>query len=98
MVVSIPAPSDGCLAVRSIIGSCGLIWRGTVPLGRSPPRIDAGLVPELAGSRGRVDAGVPPPGGFVADAVHQPVVSAAEWDDEFIARFAAERSRLHERR
>jgi hypothetical protein len=48
----------GSAAAHSALGS-----------GRSLPFIDAGLLPELAGGLARIDAGVLPPGGFVADAV-----------------------------
>jgi len=58
------------------------------------PGIAAGLSPQLTGNCDRIDAGVLPPGGFVAHAMHQPVMDAAERDHEFVARFAAERSRL----
>src|SRR5262249_21802070 len=64
-------------------------------LGRSPPLIDAGLFPELAGGLDRIDASVLPPGCFVADAVHQPVMNSTERDRELVAGLATEGPWLH---
>jgi hypothetical protein len=60
------------------------------------PLVAAGLAPKPASDLDRVDAGRLPPCLLVAGAVHRPVVPAAERHREFIARFAAERARLHE--
>ena len=54
----------------------------------------AGLSPQLGGGFDRIDAGVLPPGCFVADAVDEPVMDAAERDREFVAGLAAKRPRL----
>ena len=56
--------------------------------------IEPGLSPELAGDLDRVDAGGLPPGGFIAYAVHQPMMHAAERHRELVARLAAEGARL----
>ena len=54
------------------------------------------LAPELARDRDGIDAGLLPPGGFVAHAVHQPMMDAAERNREFVAGLAAQGPRLHE--
>ena len=74
----------------------GSICRGILRRrsGRDPPLIYAAIVPELPGSLGRVDAGILPPGGFIADAVHQPMMNAAERHRELVARLAAQCPRL----
>ena len=53
--------------------------------------IESGLSPELTGDLNGVDAGRLPPRLLVAGAMDGAVVGAAERDDEFVARFAAER-------
>ena len=53
--------------------------------------IEPGLPPELPGDLDWVDA---VPGLLVAGAMDRAVMRAAERDDEFVARFAAERPRL----
>ena len=62
---------------------------------RPTPFVHPRVLPQLAGNRDRIDAGVLPPGGFVADTVHQPVMDAAERNCEFVAGLAAKRPRLH---
>ena len=57
--------------------------------------IEPGLSPELAGDLDGVDAGRLPPGLLVAGAMDRAVMRAAERDGEFIACFAAQRTRLH---
>ena len=52
-------------------------------------------VPELARNVDGVDAGLFPPGGFIAHAMHQPMMDAAERDREFVACLAAQGARLH---
>jgi hypothetical protein len=56
----------------------------------------ASLPPELARDRDGIDAGLLPPGGLVAHAVHQPMMDATQWDREFVVGLAAQGSRLHE--
>jgi hypothetical protein len=56
--------------------------------------IEPGLSPELTGDLNGIDAGRLPPRLLVAGAMDRAVMRAAEWDDEFVARFAAERPRL----
>ena len=56
--------------------------------------IDPGLPPQPKGDFDGVDAGVLPPGGFIAYAVHQTMMNAAERHRELVARLAAERARL----
>src|SRR5947208_8191295 len=79
------------------VGFCGSIGSGTLRrrLGLNPPLIDAGVLPELTGDLGGIDASLLPPGFFVAGAMHRAVMRAAEWDGKFIACFAAERAWLH---
>jgi hypothetical protein len=72
---------------------CGGSLRRAVRL--NPPLIDAGVFPQLTGDLDGVDAGLLPPGFFVAGAMHRAVMRAAKRDGEFIACFAAERARLH---
>ena len=76
----------------------GSICRGILrrQSGRDPPLIHAAVVPELPGSLGRIDAGILPPGGFIAYAVHQAMMDATEWDREFVARLATQGPRLQE--
>jgi hypothetical protein len=52
------------------------------------------VFPERTGHLDRIDTGLLPPGGFIADAMHQPMVDAADRDREFVAGLAAERPRL----
>ena len=56
--------------------------------------IEPGLSPKLTCGLGGVDAGILPPGGFIAHAVHQTMMNAAERHRELVARLAAERARL----
>ena len=58
----------------------GSICRGILRRrsGRDPPLIHAAVVPELPGSLGRIDAGILPPGGFIAYAVHQSMMDSTE--------------------
>src|SRR5262245_31995416 len=56
--------------------------------------VHARLSPQLAGDLDRIDAGVLPPGCFVADAMDQPMVDTAERHRELVARLAAKRPRL----
>ena len=56
--------------------------------------VEPGLFPELTGDLEGIDAGSLPPGLLVAGAMDRAVVRAAERDGEFIAHFAAERTRL----
>ena len=65
--------------------------RGT---GSNPSLVEARLLPELVSDLERIDAGRLPPGALVTGAVDLAVVHAAERDDEFVARLAAERTRL----
>jgi hypothetical protein len=64
-------------------------------VGLNSPLVYAGVLPKLTGDLDRVDAGLLPPGFLVAGAMNRTVMRAAQWDDEFIARLAAERARLH---
>ena len=59
-----------------------------------PSLIHAAIVPEFPGNLGRIDAGVLPPRGFIADAVHQPMMNAAERHRELVARLATQGPRL----
>ena len=58
--------------------------------------IEPGLSPKLTGGLDWVDSCILPPGGFIADAVHQPMMNAAERHRELVARLAAQGPRLHE--
>jgi hypothetical protein len=84
------------LAVQSV-GFCRSISTGILRrrLGLNPSLIDAGAFPKLARDLNGIDASLLPPGFFVTGAMHRAVMRAAEGDREFIARFAAERARLH---
>ena len=62
----------------------------------NPPLIHVGIVPELPGSLGRIDASILPPGGFIAYAVHQSMMDSTERHCEFVARLATQGLRLHE--
>jgi hypothetical protein len=62
--------------------------------GSNPSLVEARLLPELVGDLERVDAGHLPPCALVTGAVDLTVVHSAERDREFIARLAAERTRL----
>jgi hypothetical protein len=55
---------------------------------RDPPLNRAAVVPELPGSLGWIDAGILPPGGFIAYAVHQPMMNSTERHRELVARLA----------
>src|SRR5262249_49175070 len=82
---------------RRIVGFFRSIGTGTLSrrLGLNPSFIDAGVLPELTGGFDRFDAGLLPPGFFVAGAMYRAMMRAAERDGEFIACFAAKRARLH---
>jgi hypothetical protein len=56
--------------------------------------IEPGLSPKLTGGLDWVDAGILPPAGFIAYAVHQPMMDTAERHREFVARLAAQSPRL----
>ena len=58
--------------------------------------IEPGLSPKLTGGLDWVDTGIVPPRGFIADAVHQSMMNAAERHRELVARLAAQGPRLHE--
>ena len=58
--------------------------------------IQPGLSPKLSGGLDGVDAGILPPSGFIAYAVYQPMMDAAERHRKLVARLTAERARLHE--
>jgi hypothetical protein len=76
----------------------GSIWRFVLrrPIRPNAPVAHKRLFPELASGFDGVNAGIFPPGRFVAHTVHQAMMDAAERDREFVTRFAAERPRLHE--
>jgi hypothetical protein len=96
-MVSIRLYLGGRWAVRSVgVKTSGPICGGTLRgrPGLDPPLIPSSVVPELAGSLGRIDAGILPPGGFIAYAVHQSMMDAAERDRELVARLAAQGLRL----
>ena len=71
---------------------CGGTLRGRP--GPDPPLIPSSVVPELAGSLNGVDAGILPPGSFIAYAVHQSMMDTAERHRELVARLATQGSRL----
>jgi hypothetical protein len=54
------------------------------------------LFPELASGFDGVNAGIFPPGRFVAHTVHQAMMDATKRNREFVAGLATERARLHE--
>jgi len=54
------------------------------------------FVPQRPRSDGWIDTRLPPPGGFVAAAVHLAMVSATQWDGELIADLLPERAALRE--
>jgi len=54
------------------------------------------LFPELASNLDRVDAGLPPTGTLVACAMHRTMMPATEWNREFIADLATQRTGLRE--
>src|SRR5262245_16713520 len=76
----------------------GSICRGTSRRRsrRDLPLIHAAVVPELPGSLGRIDAGILPPGSFIAYAVHQSVMDSTQRHRELIARLATQGPRLQE--
>jgi hypothetical protein len=53
-------------------------------------------LPQLAGRLERVDPSFFPPSRFISDAVNQPMMDAAEWDRELVARLAPKGTRLRE--
>src|SRR5262245_39991196 len=56
--------------------------------------IEPGFSPKLTGGLDWVDAGILPPGCFIAHAVHQPMVDAAERHRELVARLSTQGPRL----
>jgi hypothetical protein len=84
------------LVVRTLGVKSGPVCAGRLRgrPGLDPPLIPAGIVPELAGSHSGVDAGILPPGGFVAYPVHQPMMDAAERHRELVACLATQGPRL----
>jgi hypothetical protein len=52
--------------------------------------IEPGLSPKVTGGLDRVDAGLLPPGGFIADAVYQPMMDSTERHRELVARLATQ--------
>src|SRR6516162_9704543 len=62
--------------------------------GSNPSLVESRFFPELVGDLERIDPGRLPPCALVAGAMDLAVVHAAERDDEFITRLAAERTRL----
>jgi hypothetical protein len=56
--------------------------------------IEPGLSPKLTGGLDGVDAGILPPGGFIAYAVHQPMMDSTERHRELVARLATQGPRL----
>jgi hypothetical protein len=52
--------------------------------------------PQNASHRGRINANLFPPGGFVTAAMYLTVMSPAQWDSEFIADLATQRRGLRE--
>jgi hypothetical protein len=52
--------------------------------------IEPGLSPKLTGGLDGVDTGILPPGSFIADAVHQPMMDSTERHRELIARLATQ--------
>ena len=52
--------------------------------------IEPGLSPKLTGGLHWVDAGILPPGGFIAYAVHQPMMDSTERHRELVARLATQ--------
>ena len=95
--MSIATPQTGGCAVRSrAFGPYGSVWRRAVRLrlGAVRPASTRVSFQSLRATLIGIDAGVLPPGCFVADAMHQPMMDAAERDREFVAGLAAERARL----
>ena len=74
-----------------ILRPISVLRRGT---GSNPSLVEARLLPELVSDLERIDPSRLPPCALVTSAVDLAVVHAAERDDEFIARLAAERARL----
>ena len=56
--------------------------------------IEPGFSPKLTGGLDWVDAGILPPGGFIADAVHQSMVDSTERHRELVARLTTQGPRL----
>jgi hypothetical protein len=56
--------------------------------------IEPGLSPKLTGGLDWVDAGILPPGGFIAYTVHQSVMDSTERHRELIACLATQGPRL----
>jgi hypothetical protein len=65
------------------------------PLEPNPPLVHSRVLPEFARGFERVDTGGLPPCALVAGAMDCAVMGAAQGYSEFVARLAAERSRLH---
>src|SRR5262249_27511232 len=70
------------------------LWSLYRRIGRHLALFYARVLPKLAGSFDRIDAGGLPPGSLVAGPVGGAVMHAAERDREFVAGLAAERPRL----
>ena len=60
------------------------------PTGNGLADHEPGLSPKRTGGFDGVDAGILPPGGFIAHAVHQPMMDATERDRELVARLATQ--------
>jgi len=58
------------------------------------PRLGAALLPQLLRNTEGTDVEMAPPGNFIAGLMQLPVMTAAEWNGEFIAHFKPEGSRL----
>ena len=54
------------------------------------------LGPKRPGGADGVNSGFAPPRGFVTGSVHLAMMAAAQWDDEFVAHLAPERTMLGE--
>ncbi len=51
-------------------------------------------LPQLAGNRQRLDAGLLPPADFITSLMQISMVRTAEWDGELITHFQAQGARL----
>ena len=80
------------------LGALPTVALETAPLIRGLPdcRQRTRFEPKRAGCCGGIEASLLPPSGFVADAVHLAMVSAAQRDGELIADLAPERPALGE--
>src|SRR5262245_58491527 len=93
--MSISADIAARAADRLRVQSQTGLWSLHDLIGRQSSLLHACLLPKPAGKLHGIDAGGVPPSAFVAGAMRGPVMHAAEWDREFIARFAAQRAWLH---